>query len=164
MTLGTFSNGAGMTLGAADPTGPGLRLESGLATGLSITGGVTPVLTLLAPGGEVQVAGAFDLSGVNGPGRLMINAGRVSSFGGGALSVARLDAVAQSGGIDLTSGSHSISEVRLTVPSSALAGLISTLDLSVLGAATAGGDRIAVAQFGGRSVTLDGALRAESCG
>jgi filamentous hemagglutinin family protein len=162
MTLGTFTAGVGLVLGAADPAQPGLRLESGVATGLSVTGGATPLLTLLAPGGDVQVAGAFDLTGADKPTRLAIRAGSASALAAGALSIADLDIVATAGGADLSPGSHAVETLRIVAAAGGDTGLTSTRDLRVLGVATAADGRVGGATLAGASLRLDGAVRADA--
>lgn len=159
MTIGTWSSGVNLVLGAADPNLPGLRLESALAGALSITGGITPTLTLLAPGGTMQVAGAFDLTAA-GIGQLLVRAGAAGADPAGALSVATLEMQASAGGADLAAGTHAVDTLRIVAAAGGATGLTSTRNLTVLGIATAGGGRVGAVTLRAPSLSLAGAVRA----
>ncbi|MGG5809329.1 filamentous hemagglutinin N-terminal domain-containing protein [Falsiroseomonas sp. CW058] len=160
MTIGTFGSAVNMLLGAGTPDGAGLRLGSDIAGALTLAGGGTRVLTLLAPSGDLRAAGAFDL-GPSGAQRLVVQAGSVSSAAGSALSVADLDITAATGGADLTQGAHAVGTLRIEAPSGATTGIASTLDLTVLGVSTPASGRVGSVSLTGNSIGLAGAVRAD---
>jgi filamentous hemagglutinin family protein len=161
MTLGTFSDGLAVVLGAAD-SGPGaLRLASDVAPRLLI-GGASPTLALTASGGAITVAGAFDLSAPGGPGLLRVEAGSLVSNAGGGLRVSELDATTTLGAADMSPGNHGVATLTLRAPAGADTGLTTDQALLVRGIATAVDGAVGRVTLSAPSLTLQGPVRGGS--